>query len=111
MCSHLLSQPGGLELDSFWNKVLPLYAGLYLLPGSAAQDASSSREKRTGPPWKAPEHSRIVSLNACKHVAKQQEEGPCEPFLLKLDLSALTDSRGSVCQLRNCKAKRPWQEL
>lgn len=72
MCSCLLSQLGSLELDDFWNQVLPLSAGPCLLPGNAAQDASFSGEERTTPPWKVLEHSRAASLNAWVHVAKQQ---------------------------------------
>lgn len=63
-----------LNLMPFLNQVLPLYAGPCLSSCSAVQDASFYREKRPTPPWKALEHSRTVSLNAWKHVAKQQEK-------------------------------------
>lgn len=56
----LLGLPGRLELDVFWNQVLPLYAGPCLLPGIAAQTTSFYREERVTLPgrhWCVPEAS------------------------------------------------------
>lgn len=65
----LLGLPGGLELDVFWNQVLPLYAGSCLLPGIAAKTTSFYRGKRVTLPWKALVCSRSVSLHAWRPVS------------------------------------------
>lgn len=97
MCSCLLSQLGGLELDAFLNQVLPLYAGPCLSSGSAAQDASFYWEKIITPPTLegigAFQNSLSECLEACGKAAGKEE--PSEPFLVKLDLSALT--AGALC--------------